>query len=72
MTERDHADVKHDVPRAIQEKDHPNQEQQVVVPGDHVFGPEIQKRDNGGPADSLDKSRVGVGNGMRHADRRHA
>jgi hypothetical protein len=37
-------DVDRDVAHAIEEEDHTEEEQQVVVSGDHVFRPEVEER----------------------------
>ena len=49
VTDREETDVKQNVLQPVEIKDHPDQKQQVVVPRDHVFGPEVQERNDRRP-----------------------
>ena len=61
------ADIEADVLQPVEEEDDAEQEQQVVVAGDHVLGAKIEERRMSGP-DFLDKALVaerhGVGVGV--------
>ena len=46
VPERKEADVLHDVLQPVEEEDHADQEQQVVISGHHVLGTEIHQRNN--------------------------
>ncbi len=66
-------DVETHVFQAVEEEDHPEEEQQVVVAGDHVFGAHVDERQHHHPGAFLDKALVALGNGvgqrLRHADK---
>jgi hypothetical protein len=45
VTNREQGDIAGHIPQSIQKENHPDQEQQVVVAGDHVLGAQINKWD---------------------------
>ena len=54
MAEGEQADINGDVLHPVQEEDHAQQKQDVVVSGDHVLGAEIDEGDQVDAADLLD------------------
>ena len=58
MADREQTDVLHDVFRPVQEEDDTDEEQEVVVPGDHVFRAQIHQRTDGPAVESLEKHGV--------------
>src|SRR6516165_3266496 len=65
VTQGEQADVLHDVLEPVQEKDHPHQEGQVVVPGHHVLGAQVQEGGDGGAAVRRDERSVSLRDVMR-------
>ena len=70
MTDGEQADVDADVLHLVKEEDDAKQEQQMVVAGDHMLGPQIHERDQLHAADLLDIALItfgdGVGKGRGH------
>jgi hypothetical protein len=60
VADGEHRDVDDDVTQPVEEEDHPDQEQDVVDPGDHVLGAEIQERHRRRAVDALDVRLVGL------------
>src|SRR5258705_3837158 len=58
VPQREEAHVGHDILQAIEEEDHADQEQQVVVSRDHVLGAQIQQRPDRAPLQPLQEDRV--------------
>jgi hypothetical protein len=54
-----------DVLHAIQKEHHAHQERQMVVAGDHMFGPEIHQRTDRRAVDALQKEGILARNAMR-------
>ena len=48
----------------VEEENDTQQEQQVVISGDHVFGPQIDERNKVYPGNFLDVPLVALGDGM--------
>jgi hypothetical protein len=75
VTDRKQGHIDAHILHPIKEENHPKQEQQVVVPGDHVFGPEIQEREEQHPAAFLDITLVPfgdiVGIGIHRHEQQH-
>ena len=65
VAEREQADVEDDVLQPVEKEDHADQEQQVVVAGDHVLGAEVHERPDGRAVDRLEEQRVAARNAMR-------
>jgi hypothetical protein len=70
MAEREQADIERDMLGAIEEEDHAQQEQDVVVAGDHVLGAEIDERQQMDAGYLLNVSLVALGDGMSQERRR--
>ena len=58
MAEREQRDVEADILQAIQEEDHTQKEQEMVVSGDHVLGAEIREGDEQDSRTFLDEALV--------------
>ena len=56
-----------DVLQPVEEEDHAEQEQDVVVAGHHVLGAEIDERQQMDAGDLLDVALVALGDGVRQA-----
>ena len=65
VAEREQADVQHDVLQPVEEEDHADQEQQVVVAGHHVLGAEVHQRTDGAALQPLQEDRVLAGHTVR-------
>ena len=52
--------VKQDVLHPAQEKDHADQKEDMVDPGDHVLGPQIEERDRRNAAHPFHIARIGL------------
>ena len=65
MSDGEQADIGGDVLRPVEEEDHAEQEQDVVVARDHVLGPEIDEGDEANPGDLLNVALVALGDGVR-------
>ena len=63
--EQRHIDA--DVLHPVEEEDHAEQEQQMVVAGDHMLGPEIDERPEQEARCLLDIALVALGDAMRQA-----
>ena len=48
MAECEHRDVDHHIAQPIEEEHHPDQEEDVIDPGHHVLGAEIEEREGRG------------------------
>src|SRR5579862_432397 len=46
VPDREQADVENDVLQLVEEENDTDEEGQMVVPGDHVFGPQVNKSRN--------------------------
>ncbi|MCY1415170.1 hypothetical protein D9M71_306420 [compost metagenome] len=64
VAEGEQGDVQSDVLQAIEEEDYPDQEQQVVVAGDHVLGAEVDEGQQQHPAAFLDEALVAFGHAV--------
>jgi len=65
VTDRKEAHVQQNVAEAVQEKQDTDEEEQMVVAGDHVLRAEIHQRPDGGALQGLQESRVGAGDAVR-------
>ena len=64
MPQGKQAHVDRDVLHLVEEENDTQQEQQVVISGDHVFGPQIDERNKVYPGNFLDVPLVALGDGM--------
>ena len=64
MPQGKQAHVDSDVLHAVQEENDPQQKEQVVVTGDHVFGTEVGKSNQVYAGNLLNVSLVALGDGM--------
>lgn len=64
VAERKQADIDRDVLHPVEEKHDPQKEQQMIITGDHVFGPEVHEGNEIYAGYFLDVSLVTLGNGM--------
>ena len=64
---REQADVLDDVLEPVEEEDHADQEQQMVVAGDHVLGAEIHQRADRAAIEPLQEHRVLARHAVRAA-----
>ena len=65
VAEREQADVLDNVAQPVQKENDPDQEQQVVVAGDHVFRAEVHQGRDCGAVERLQKPCVSAGDAMR-------
>jgi len=67
MTHRKKAHVQTNVLELVEEEDHPEQEKDMVIPGEHVLGAQIEERHKLHASDFLDIAFVALCNtvGMR-------
>ena len=75
VADREQADVEHHVLEPVEKEDHPDQEQDVVVAGDHVLRAEVQERRDGRTLDALHERRIAARHRMgdsRRADGQQA
>ena len=66
VADREQRHIDADVLQPVEEEDHAEQEQQVVVAGHHVLGAEVDERDQRSP-DLLDVALVARGDAMRES-----
>jgi hypothetical protein len=71
VADREEADVQDDVLQAIQEEDHADQKEQVVVAGHHVFRAEVEKRGDGAALVGDDERGVAFADVVSQRVRRH-
>ncbi|KAG0757898.1 hypothetical protein G6F24_010176 [Rhizopus arrhizus] len=64
VTHGEQRDVKPYILESVEEKDHPEQEQQVVVTGDHMLGAHVDERQQHHPGAFLDKALVALGDSV--------
>ncbi|MCY1299650.1 hypothetical protein D9M70_491880 [compost metagenome] len=64
VAEREQRDIQPNILEAVEEEDHPEQEQQVVVAGDHVLGAHVHERHQQHAAAFLDETLVAFGHAM--------
>ena len=69
VTDREEGHVDADVLHPVEEEDHAEQEQDVIVARRHVFGAEIHEGDEVHPGDLLDVALVAGGNAVRESCR---
>ncbi len=65
MADGKQADIERNVLQPVEEEDHAEQEEQMVVACDHVLGAQIDEGDDVNPRDLLDIALVAFGHGMR-------
>ncbi len=63
--EREQADVEQHVLQPVEEEDDADQEQQVVVAGDHVLGAQVHQRADRLAVEPLQEHRVLAGHAVR-------
>jgi hypothetical protein len=65
VSDRKQADVQKYVPQPVEKEDDADQEQQMVVAGDHVLGTEVEQWTNGLSLKPLEKHGVLAGHAVR-------
>ncbi len=64
MPQREQAHIDGDVLHTVEKEDHTQQEQEMIVAGDHVLGPQIGEGNKVYSSDFLDVALVAVSHGM--------
>ncbi|MCY1299629.1 hypothetical protein D9M70_491660 [compost metagenome] len=64
VAKREQRDVQPHILQAIEEEDHPEQEQQVVITSDHVLGAHVHERHQQHAAAFLDEALVAFGHSV--------